>query len=315
MEISLVMFKTDGTRREFPLKRESLIVGRTNDADLRVPLPSVSRKHCEFSFDGSVVTMRDLGSSNGTLHNSTRVDEAVLTAGDRIDVGPVSFYLMVDGEPAELLTAEFDVDPQASDADVALAISDDEDDIVPPTAQTVVEEPPAPVGYVEFDMEIEPEPEPEVFIVESDEPEPIAAEMATPEPEEAEPFIAASVVPEPAPTPPPAPARPKVSVSPSPAKPVSKPAISPAAKATPAPPAPSRKAVKPEPEEELDLEDALAKAATKDAASVKPPKQAESVEFEDPIDALQALADAENASNNEFAGFFDDEDSASKDGS
>jgi len=102
MEVSLIMFKSDGTRRDFPLKREKIVIGRTNEADLRIPLPSVSRKHCEFEFDGQTVVMRDLGSSNGTLHNNTRVDQALLVAGDRVDVGPVSFYIVIDGQPENL---------------------------------------------------------------------------------------------------------------------------------------------------------------------------------------------------------------------
>ncbi len=46
--------------------------------------------------------MVDLGSSNGTYLNGTRVDkEAVLKAGDSIQVGPIVFVLQVDGYPAD----------------------------------------------------------------------------------------------------------------------------------------------------------------------------------------------------------------------
>ena len=43
--------------------------GRKADADLRIPLNQISRAHCELTINGSTVTIRDLGSSNGTFVN------------------------------------------------------------------------------------------------------------------------------------------------------------------------------------------------------------------------------------------------------
>lgn len=102
MEASLVMFKADGSRRDFPLREGSLVVGRKNSCELRIPLSSVSRQHCEITLDGDAVKLRDLGSSNGTYHNSIRVQEAELTAGDEVVVGPVVFTLVVDGVPQDI---------------------------------------------------------------------------------------------------------------------------------------------------------------------------------------------------------------------
>ncbi len=102
MNISLVMFKADGTRRDFPITKDRIIVGRTNQCDLRVPLSSVSRQHCELRVEGQVVKVRDLGSSNGTYHNSIRIQEAELAAGDEIGIGPVVFTLVVDSTPANI---------------------------------------------------------------------------------------------------------------------------------------------------------------------------------------------------------------------
>ncbi|MBB6428522.1 FHA domain-containing protein [Algisphaera agarilytica] len=102
MEASLVMFKADGTRRDFPLRAGSLVIGRKNSCELRIPLSSVSRQHCEITVSGEQVKLRDLGSSNGTYHNSIRVQEAELSAGDEVVVGPVVFTLVVDGVPADI---------------------------------------------------------------------------------------------------------------------------------------------------------------------------------------------------------------------
>ena len=102
MAVALVMFKADGSRRDFELHKPRMVVGRANSCDLRIPLSSVSREHCEFLIDGGNVRVRDLGSSNGTFHNEVRVQEASLEAGDKVSIGPVNFTLVVDGEPSDL---------------------------------------------------------------------------------------------------------------------------------------------------------------------------------------------------------------------
>lgn len=100
--LALAMFKSDGTRRDFPLVKDRVVIGRKVNCDLRIPLTAVSRQHCEITVDDGQVTIKDLGSSNGTYHNSVRVQEATLAAGDELAIGPVVFTLVVDGQPAEI---------------------------------------------------------------------------------------------------------------------------------------------------------------------------------------------------------------------
>ncbi|MCC7146439.1 MAG: FHA domain-containing protein [Phycisphaeraceae bacterium] len=102
MDVVLVMFMADGTRRDFTLSRGRTVVGRTVSCGLRVPLAIVSRKHCEITIDQDAVHLRDLGSSNGTFHNGARVQEADLAPGDQISVGPVKFIVVVDGKPEKI---------------------------------------------------------------------------------------------------------------------------------------------------------------------------------------------------------------------
>jgi predicted component of type VI protein secretion system len=77
------------------------VIGRREDCDLRIPLGEVSRKHCRLVRDGDTLKLEDLGSSNGTFLNGQRVQEALLSPGDTIQVGPVVFAVQIDGEPPE----------------------------------------------------------------------------------------------------------------------------------------------------------------------------------------------------------------------
>jgi pSer/pThr/pTyr-binding forkhead associated (FHA) protein len=99
MHAALVMFKADGERREFPLTKPTTVVGRKPTCDLRIPLSSVSRQHCQIEIGPEGLRFRDLGSSNGTFYNGERKPEGKLNAGDLLDIGPVHFTVVVDGKP------------------------------------------------------------------------------------------------------------------------------------------------------------------------------------------------------------------------
>ena len=102
MDLKLVMFKADGERREFPITHPVTIVGRKHTCDLRVPISSVSREHCQVELRDDGAYIRDLGSSNGTYHQDNRVNEGKLAAGDTIVVGPCHFFVVIDGEPGDI---------------------------------------------------------------------------------------------------------------------------------------------------------------------------------------------------------------------
>jgi pSer/pThr/pTyr-binding forkhead associated (FHA) protein len=137
MQAVLVMFRSDGERRSFSITRDMTVVGRREDCDLRIPLGEISRKHCRLVRDGDSLRLEDLGSSNGTYLNGQRVQEAVLGAGDSVQVGPVVFVLQLDGYPA-------DDDLQPVTADVVEPMSaapvGGDDGPLSPTAQSEVGE-------------------------------------------------------------------------------------------------------------------------------------------------------------------------------
>ena len=103
MDVSLVLLKKNGSHKAFDLRSSITVLGRRHDCDLRIPLPTVSRKHCELSLNGNTLEIRDLDSKGGTFVNDQRVNgETSVKAGDYIRVGPLTFLCRIDGKPEQI---------------------------------------------------------------------------------------------------------------------------------------------------------------------------------------------------------------------
>lgn len=103
MDVNLVLLKKDGSHKSFPLPSSVTVIGRRHSCDLRIPLVSVSKKHCQLNSDNGVLKIRDLSSRNGTHLNGKRIDNAAIKAGDSIKIGPLTFVLQVDGQPDKFI--------------------------------------------------------------------------------------------------------------------------------------------------------------------------------------------------------------------
>ncbi len=101
MDVNLIMFREDGSKRVFPLHEGVTTIGRKNDCDIRVPLVIVSRRHAEISVREDGATIKDLGAANGTYLNNQRIEEEDLEPGDQIVIGPVVFTVQIDGQPGD----------------------------------------------------------------------------------------------------------------------------------------------------------------------------------------------------------------------
>ena len=79
----------DGLEREVRVDGPALTLGRAPDNGLVVRDARVSRHHGRFQERRGTLVYTDLGSTNGTRVNGVRVDEIVLGAGDRLQLGDV----------------------------------------------------------------------------------------------------------------------------------------------------------------------------------------------------------------------------------
>ncbi|MEV8515251.1 DUF3662 and FHA domain-containing protein [Dactylosporangium sp. NPDC051484] len=73
--------------QNFPLAQGTTIIGRGEQATLRLADVGASRQHARVEYDGNRAVLTDLGSANGSLVNGRRVDSVTLTPGDEIVIG------------------------------------------------------------------------------------------------------------------------------------------------------------------------------------------------------------------------------------
>ena len=76
--------RPDGQETEFPLAASVMLIGRDEDADIRVDEPLVSRAHARIEKRGGAYFVLDLGSTNLTKVNGEPVRERELRDGDEL---------------------------------------------------------------------------------------------------------------------------------------------------------------------------------------------------------------------------------------
>jgi pSer/pThr/pTyr-binding forkhead associated (FHA) protein len=92
--------------RKYKMKRDILVLGASEEADVVIPGPGVDPLHARLTFEGGQVKLEDLGSQEGTFRNDQRLlGPMQVFPGDRIGLGPeVTLILQGDGSQPE--TAE-----------------------------------------------------------------------------------------------------------------------------------------------------------------------------------------------------------------
>ena len=84
----LVVKRGPNAGARFVLDAAVTRAGRHPESDIFLDDITVSRRHAEFTHDSSGHHMvRDVGSLNGTYVNRERIEEAVLSSGDEVQIG------------------------------------------------------------------------------------------------------------------------------------------------------------------------------------------------------------------------------------
>ncbi|MCL2526372.1 MAG: FHA domain-containing protein [Coriobacteriia bacterium] len=91
-DIFLEVVKGPQVGERFFLEGDRIVIGRDPKAQLFLGDITVSREHAMIVREGASVHVRDMGSLNGTYLNGNIVDDALLKAGDIIQIG--TFQLM-----------------------------------------------------------------------------------------------------------------------------------------------------------------------------------------------------------------------------
>ncbi|HEY8947043.1 MAG TPA: DUF4388 domain-containing protein [Polyangiaceae bacterium] len=73
---------------EFPLSEgQEIIIGRSSELDMVLVEEMVSRRHARITLQDGVISIEDLGSTNGTFVNGEKIQKGTLREGDRILIG------------------------------------------------------------------------------------------------------------------------------------------------------------------------------------------------------------------------------------
>lgn len=100
--VPMMYLEISGTRH--PVSASGVVVGRGTTSSLRIDDPGISRRHAEFRVElnsgGTVGSVTDLGSTNGTVVNGQRVQRATLSDGAVVEVGATRILVRLPDQNA-----------------------------------------------------------------------------------------------------------------------------------------------------------------------------------------------------------------------
>src|SRR5215468_10153201 len=101
--MKLVIEDDEGRRREVPLDRDELTIGRREDNVVHLPERNVSRRHARLVRREGALVLEDLRSANGTQVNGIRISEPVPVGdGDLVRIGDYGVALRPDEAPLDV---------------------------------------------------------------------------------------------------------------------------------------------------------------------------------------------------------------------
>jgi pSer/pThr/pTyr-binding forkhead associated (FHA) protein len=97
------------------LDKPEVVLGRHISADVRLPLPDVSRLHCRLVFAEGLWHLFDLNSLNGVHLNGEQVRHAILHHGDQMRIGGFTFAVELPSSERTLPLSSGNVLHRAND--------------------------------------------------------------------------------------------------------------------------------------------------------------------------------------------------------
>jgi len=96
MDVVLKVLEGAKEGTKISVKKDKFLIGRSPKCHLCAASTAVSRRHCAIRRKNATVTIKDLGSRNGTLLNGQPITQEVeLSSGDEIVVGPLRFLVTI----------------------------------------------------------------------------------------------------------------------------------------------------------------------------------------------------------------------------
>ena len=106
MKVTLVSSDPLTLCRRLELSTFPVVIGRGENARVRIDDRWLSRAHCELRCEDDSLVVRDLGSKHGTFVNGQRISEATLEAGDVLAIGLCKFVATMEaGVPDSAVAA------------------------------------------------------------------------------------------------------------------------------------------------------------------------------------------------------------------
>ena len=118
MRVKLTVSRGSNKGKSFDVNVPQFVIGRAKGCQLRPQSDAISRQHCVISVTEDAVTIRDLGSRNGTIVNGETTEGThTLADGDELRVGPL--HLTIG------LSTDVEKTPKPSDSETVVASTDE----------------------------------------------------------------------------------------------------------------------------------------------------------------------------------------------
>lgn len=100
MQLRLKQLWLDASSGEICVGQFPFVIGRHSEANHSLPMPFISRRHCQFIRSEEQVLLQDLESHNGTFVNGRRITlPTPIQDGDEVSLGALSFRVILQTEP------------------------------------------------------------------------------------------------------------------------------------------------------------------------------------------------------------------------